>query len=552
MHSYWPSPAKSGLAASSSNAAQQLTAEQLHYQQLIRQHHLAATYQQQLAAANNPLNAAYQMSSYDQLYKNGYLHALSHQALASMAAANNLMNGANSAAGSTQPSANTLLNSTSSANNPLASTSTASGSSAAPATGSSTTDSSSLTSSLTSNLTGNLPSNLTNNLTSNLTNSLSSFAAVYNAHQQTLNDISTAAFRTASAASGSAGGLSSAFQLSNSKKRALSSASPYLDSNEAQQMLNSIIRNSPSSLNSLLCASRSPSATGSMGHLSGTLSPSVNFFPNALSHLVHSPNLFQQTTSPLGHLPSTRAGSALSAGSGANTPNSLAALTSLGYNGLLANNHHSAFTPQFHYHNLLMQKMDYNGNSTNGTKLGTGSPTAQHNLLYKNSTVELSPVSNPNSNSPKSTSSELNGKKSAETQTSADEVVVSSTSLENQCKSKTAESERSAGTTTSSGSSPNHALSSSRSSQHSDSSDIVITNSAKEEPSHQETCCYWQGCGPREFNDHLELVRHVSNEHINKDKKAPHVCRWPDCSRKLKPFKANYMLDVHVRCHTGW
>ena len=554
MHGYWPSPAKSGLAATSSNAAQQLTAGQLHYQQLIRQHHLAATNQQQLAAANNPLNA-YQMP-YDQLYKNGYLHALSQQALASVAAANNLMNGANpsassaanpSASSAAQPSANTLLSSSGSTNNPPHSTSNA-----LPAT---TTESSTLANSLTSNLTGNL----SGNLTSNLTNSLSSFAAVYNAHQQTLNKMATtAAFRTALATSGSAA-LSSAFQLSNSKKRALSSASPYLDSNEAQQMLNSIIRNSPSSLNSLLCASsRSPSATGSMGHLSGTLSPSVNFFPSALSHLVHSPSLFQQTTRPLGHLPSGRTNSALSQGSGTNTPNSLEALTSLGYSGLLANNHHSAFTPhstsnlQFHYHNLLMQKMDYNGNSTNGqlTKLSGASPTAQHNLLYKNSTVELSPVSNPNSNSPKSTSSELTGKKSAETQTSADEVVVSSTSLEAQCKSKKTDSE-SAGTTASSGSSPNHALSSSRSSQHSDSSDIVITNSTKEEPSHQETCCYWEGCGPREFNDHLELVRHVSNEHINKDKKAPHVCRWPECSRKLKPFKANYMLDVHVRCHTG-
>lgn len=540
MHSYWPSPAKSGLAATSSNSAQQLTAEQLHYQQQIMRHHFAASYQQQLAAAN-PLN--YQMPSY------GYLQALSHQALASMAA-NTLINGVNqqqsSGGSTTQATASTLLNSTSStknnsnnSNSTTSSSGTSSGGSTLPTTAES--------------------SSLANSLTSNLTNSLSSYAAVYNAQ---LNDMAatTAAFRTASAASGSVA-LSSAFQLSNSKKRALSSASPYFDSNEAQQMLNSIIRNSPSSLNSLLASSRSPSATGSMGHLSGTLSPSVNFFSNPLSHLVHSPSLFPPTTSPLGHLPSARAGSSLSQGSGANTPNSLAAFTSLSYNSLLGNNHNSAFTPAHqnnlqlaHYHNLLMQKMDNNGNGTgaNGmlTKLVGSSPTSQHNLLYKNSTVELSPVSNPNSNSPKSTNSDVtsNGKKSAETQTSADEVVVSSTSLE--CKNKKPESESTA-TTGSSGSSPNHGLSSSRSSQHSDSSDIVITNSAKEEPIHQETCCYWEGCGPREFNDHLELVRHVSNEHINKDKKAPHVCRWPECSRKLKPFKANYMLDVHVRCHTG-
>lgn len=29
------------------------------------------------------------------------------------------------------------------------------------------------------------------------------------------------------------------------------------------------------------------------------------------------------------------------------------------------------------------------------------------------------------------------------------------------------------------------------------------------------------------------------------------MCRWEDCSREQKPFKAQYMLVVHMRRHTG-
>ena len=546
MHSFWPPPpAKTaGLTATNSNAQQLSAAEHLHYQQLFRQHQL---YQQQIAASGNP----YQMTSYDQFYKNGYLHALaSQQAFASMA--NNLMNGTTAANQSTssinsgnntnsiqQPNVNTLLNQATTSN----------GSTNAGQSNSTTTDALSNSTSLAA-----------------AANPLS-FAAAYNAHQQQLEQTS-AALRAASASS-----LQSAFQF-NSKKRALSSASPYPD----MTLIDSVLRCSPSSLVSSLvsASSRSPSATGSMGHLPNTLSPSFNSLTNPFT-LISSPSLFPQ--SPLG-LPTN------SPSSGANTPNSLSALTSLsnlnGYNSLLANNHHSAFTPhsglnqnnlQLHYHNLFMPKMDYNGNSSslsnqnNGQTVLTKSPlcaNATSNLLFKNSTVELSPVSNPNSNSPKanltnSTNGSLttNGSDSANNNnatkkhassnehTSSDEVV-SSTSLE-QKKSKCESA--------SSGSSPNNGLSSSRSSQHSDSSDIVITNSTKEELSEstpQATCCLWIGCGPLEFNDHMELVKHVTNEHINKDKKAPHICRWPDCPRKLKPFKANYMLDVHIRCHTGY
>lgn len=29
------------------------------------------------------------------------------------------------------------------------------------------------------------------------------------------------------------------------------------------------------------------------------------------------------------------------------------------------------------------------------------------------------------------------------------------------------------------------------------------------------------------------------------------ICRWKECSREEKPFKAQYMLVVHMRRHTG-
>ncbi|KAF5912295.1 hypothetical protein HPG69_013463, partial [Diceros bicornis minor] len=43
---------------------------------------------------------------------------------------------------------------------------------------------------------------------------------------------------------------------------------------------------------------------------------------------------------------------------------------------------------------------------------------------------------------------------------------------------------------------------------------------------------------------------HINNDHIHGEKKE-FVCRWLDCSREQKPFKAQYMLVVHMRRHTG-
>lgn len=64
-----------------------------------------------------------------------------------------------------------------------------------------------------------------------------------------------------------------------------------------------------------------------------------------------------------------------------------------------------------------------------------------------------------------------------------------------------------------------------------------------------ETNCHWTDC-TLEFATQDELVKHINNDHIHGNKKS-FVCRWRDCTREEKPFKAQYMLVVHMRRHTG-
>lgn len=79
---------------------------------------------------------------------------------------------------------------------------------------------------------------------------------------------------------------------------------------------------------------------------------------------------------------------------------------------------------------------------------------------------------------------------------------------------------------------------------------IVDTTDLKDEPGDFiETNCHWRGCGS-EFGTQEKLVKHICDDHIHANKKS-FVCRWEDCSREEKPFKAQYMLVVHMRRHTG-
>ncbi|XP_045128464.1 transcriptional activator cubitus interruptus-like isoform X3 [Portunus trituberculatus] len=71
----------------------------------------------------------------------------------------------------------------------------------------------------------------------------------------------------------------------------------------------------------------------------------------------------------------------------------------------------------------------------------------------------------------------------------------------------------------------------------------------EEPPDFIETHCHWRECN-KDFNTQDDLVKHLNNDHIHANKKS-FVCRWKDCSREEKPFKAQYMLVVHMRRHTG-
>ncbi|XP_077432042.1 zinc finger protein GLI2-like [Vanacampus margaritifer] len=64
-----------------------------------------------------------------------------------------------------------------------------------------------------------------------------------------------------------------------------------------------------------------------------------------------------------------------------------------------------------------------------------------------------------------------------------------------------------------------------------------------------ESNCRWEGCSS-EYDTQDQLVHHINNDHIHGEKKE-FVCRWDECSRAQKPFKAQYMLVVHMRRHTG-
>ncbi|KAE8745003.1 hypothetical protein FOCC_FOCC008415, partial [Frankliniella occidentalis] len=65
-----------------------------------------------------------------------------------------------------------------------------------------------------------------------------------------------------------------------------------------------------------------------------------------------------------------------------------------------------------------------------------------------------------------------------------------------------------------------------------------------------ETVCHWKECNAGDFLSQDELVKHINSDHIHANKKT-FVCRWEECSRDEKPFKAQYMLVVHMRRHTG-
>uniref|UniRef100_A0A671P2J1 C2H2-type domain-containing protein n=1 Tax=Sinocyclocheilus anshuiensis TaxID=1608454 RepID=A0A671P2J1_9TELE len=49
----------------------------------------------------------------------------------------------------------------------------------------------------------------------------------------------------------------------------------------------------------------------------------------------------------------------------------------------------------------------------------------------------------------------------------------------------------------------------------------------------------------------IELISHLTAEHVNLSGQSSYVCLWEDCSRQRNPFKAKYKLINHLRVHTG-
>ncbi|KAG7267907.1 LOW QUALITY PROTEIN: hypothetical protein CRUP_015590 [Coryphaenoides rupestris] len=81
-----------------------------------------------------------------------------------------------------------------------------------------------------------------------------------------------------------------------------------------------------------------------------------------------------------------------------------------------------------------------------------------------------------------------------------------------------------------------------------DGRDDLDKDDGKPEPEAiYETNCHWESCS-KEFDTQDQL--HINNEHIHGEKKE-FVCHWQECSREQRPFKAQYMLVVHMRRHTG-
>uniref|UniRef100_A0A915PKC8 C2H2-type domain-containing protein n=1 Tax=Setaria digitata TaxID=48799 RepID=A0A915PKC8_9BILA len=90
-----------------------------------------------------------------------------------------------------------------------------------------------------------------------------------------------------------------------------------------------------------------------------------------------------------------------------------------------------------------------------------------------------------------------------------------------------------------------------KSSTRNNTAPLVVTEGNSAENVDIETLedlrCEWQGC-KRKFTNQKVLVDHVFTAHIQTTK--VYACLWEGCKRE-EAFKAQYMLVVHVRRHTG-
>ncbi|XP_020713656.1 transcriptional activator cubitus interruptus isoform X2 [Ceratitis capitata] len=306
-------------------------------------------------------------------------------------------------------------------------------------------------------------------------------------------------------------------RTSISRKRALSS-SPYSDSFD----INSMIRFSPNSLATIMNGSLSSSAaSGSYGHLSaGTISP-VPHLQQLQAHLLRA------SAGLLHPLPSHQAAASIFA-MGHMHPLQSAAAAAAAAVATVVNNDVGCTS------NAVPPMNNNNNNDIANITIPSDAskePLINRKLQYEDVTSVKSKPEQPTSSS-----------SGVVAQVEADSASANSlTRRQQRCKSlkgpSTAKNNNVKCTTTTT---LHRKL----------ECPVLDTTDIKDEPADFiETNCHWRDCGI-EFITQEELVKHINNDHIQTNKKA-FVCRWIDCSRGEKPFKAQYMLVVHMRRHTG-
>ncbi|KAL9872791.1 transcriptional activator cubitus interruptus-like isoform 3-T3 [Glossina fuscipes fuscipes] len=328
-------------------------------------------------------------------------------------------------------------------------------------------------------------------------------------------------------------------RTSISRKRALSS-SPYSDSFD----INSMIRFSPNSLANIMNGSRASSAaSGSYGHLSaGTISPIHDSMAPHLqqlqAHLLRaSAGLFHplsthQTAAAnmlsLGHVHSLQTAVAAAASTAAVTAAAVSA--GGGPHGTISNCNIQTINCQ--------PNSDSDCNINNSNRITSNSnmtaniSSSTKQMAYDDMCAERK------SEQPSSTSNDITSVEAD----SASAMVAANKRYRNARIASTKTHLTTANV--------QHCAISTPTTYNDYECSTVDTTDIKDEPGDFiETNCHWQECDV-EFQTQDELVKHINNDHIQCNKKT-FICRWENCSRGEKPFKAQYMLVVHMRRHTG-
>lgn len=337
-------------------------------------------------------------------------------------------------------------------------------------------------------------------------------------------------------------------RASVSRKRALSS-SPYSDSFD----INSMIRFSPNSLATIVNGSRSSSASGSYGHLSaGTMSPTLGGLHAAAAAAAGMAPHIQQLQAHL-----LRAGGllhpALTGGGGAGGPvhhgSPNGSMFSLPHHPLHTSSSggggHSLPKPSSVRLSKVYLKEDLaKGYFYDHQHLMSVDEHHMHHLHHATQMATAAAASKKHHQElPSSSTSNHIAMAEADSATAA-AAAAAATGKKGRAKREPLALPRYGCNSSDGGGGGGHCGANSSGDGAADTTDL------KDEPGDFiETNCHWRECG-MEFGTQEELVKHINNDHIHINKKS-FVCRWDDCSREEKPFKAQYMLVVHMRRHTG-